>query len=83
MEKRSAQLPTVQEQLSPKRYKSLRHDTRAVATALAQGPNFAKVGGMFKFAVLLILAAALLGSVGCGTPPGSREYIPGTGWVPN
>jgi hypothetical protein len=33
---------------------------------------------------LLLLLAALLVAVGCASPPsGSREYIPGKGWVPN
>jgi hypothetical protein len=39
-------------------------------------------GGMSKICLLLMLAIALL-VVGCGsTNPGSREFIPGKGWVP-
>jgi predicted small secreted protein len=32
---------------------------------------------------LLLLLVALLVSAGCSTSSGSREYIPGKGWVPN
>ena len=32
--------------------------------------------------LLLGLAVALLGN-GCASDKGSREYIPGKGWVPN
>ena len=30
-----------------------------------------------------MLAAVLLVAAGCATHSGSREYIPGKGWVPN
>jgi hypothetical protein len=32
---------------------------------------------------LLLLLVALLGAAGCSTSSGSREYIPGKGWMPN
>jgi hypothetical protein len=32
---------------------------------------------------LLLLLVAVLAAAGCSTSSGSREYIPGTGWVPN
>jgi len=32
---------------------------------------------------LLLLALALVGVAGCKTHSGSREFIPGKGWVPN
>ena len=35
-----------------------------------------------KFFLLLVLAVGLLG-VGCKTKEGSREFIPGRGWVPS
>jgi hypothetical protein len=38
---------------------------------------------MQKLILLLALAAAVLLASACSTPPGSREYIPGKGWVPN
>jgi len=39
---------------------------------------------MVKYIILLLLGAALIvGAVGCQSPSGSREYIPGKGWVPN
>jgi len=39
---------------------------------------------MMKYVVLLLVSAALVvGAVGCQSPSGSREYIPGKGWVPN
>ncbi len=38
---------------------------------------------MSKFFILLLLVIALAGAAGCATHPGSREYIPGKGWVPN
>jgi hypothetical protein len=37
---------------------------------------------MSKLIVLLLLLAALVAS-GCKHHEGSREYIPGKGWVPN
>jgi hypothetical protein len=37
---------------------------------------------MAKYLVLLLVAAVLVGA-GCKTSSGSREYIPGKGWVPN
>ena len=36
---------------------------------------------ILTFAVLAILAATLI--TGCASDPGSREFIPGQGWVPN
>jgi hypothetical protein len=38
---------------------------------------------MSKFCLLLLLATLLFGAAGCATHSGSREYIPGKGWVPN
>jgi Flp pilus assembly protein TadD len=38
---------------------------------------------MSKLCLLLILAAMLIGVAGCATHSGSREFIPGKGWVPN
>lgn len=39
---------------------------------------------MSKFCLLLLLATLLLGAAGCASQhSGSREYIPGKGWVPN
>jgi hypothetical protein len=32
---------------------------------------------------LLLLLATLLAVAGCASHSGSREYIPGKGWVPN
>jgi len=37
---------------------------------------------MSKLCLLLILAALLVGA-GCSTSSGSRDFIPGKGWVPN
>jgi hypothetical protein len=37
---------------------------------------------MSKLCLLLVLAA-LLAVAGCTTHSGSREFIPGKGWVPN
>jgi hypothetical protein len=38
---------------------------------------------MSKLCLLLILVAALV-AAGCASPSsGSRDYIPGKGWVPN
>ncbi len=33
--------------------------------------------------VLVLLVALLIGVSGCKSSSGSREYIPGKGWVPN
>jgi hypothetical protein len=39
---------------------------------------------MTKLIVILMVAGfVLLGTVGCQSSSGSREYIPGKGWVPN
>jgi len=38
---------------------------------------------MSKLCLVLLLAAALAVSGCCCTHSGSREYIPGKGWVPN
>jgi hypothetical protein len=40
---------------------------------------------MKKISVLvcLILAATFFAGTGCKTKSGSREFIPGKGWVPN
>lgn len=39
---------------------------------------------MQRIVLLLVLAAALVfGITGCKTHSGSREFIPGKGWVPN
>jgi len=39
---------------------------------------------MNKFFVILLLASLALVAAGCGTPDsGSRQYVPGQGWVPN
>ena len=38
---------------------------------------------MSKLCLLLLLLAAMLVAVGCKTHSGSRDYIPGKGWVPN
>jgi hypothetical protein len=38
---------------------------------------------MLKISLILVVAAALVIGAGCKTHPGSREYIPGKGWVPN
>lgn len=38
---------------------------------------------MAKMLMLLVLVAALVAVAGCKTHSGSREYIPGKGWVPN
>lgn len=37
---------------------------------------------MSKICLFLFLVAALL-VAGCHAPAGSREYIPGKGWMPN
>jgi hypothetical protein len=37
---------------------------------------------MSKLVLLLVLLMTLLGA-GCANHSGSREYIPGKGWVPN
>ena len=41
------------------------------------------IGGMKKFLLLILLLTATLMISGCQTPSGSREFIPGQGWVPN
>ncbi len=38
---------------------------------------------MAKIVLLLVLVSALVVASGCKTHSGSREFIPGKGWVPN
>lgn len=38
---------------------------------------------MTKIILLLLVAVALLVGGGCQQHSGSREFIPGKGWVPN
>jgi hypothetical protein len=38
---------------------------------------------MSKICIILALAVALVLGNGCCTNSGSREFIPGKGWVPN
>jgi hypothetical protein len=38
---------------------------------------------MSKLMILFALLVVLAGAAGCATHSGSREYIPGKGWVPN
>jgi hypothetical protein len=38
---------------------------------------------MMKMVLLLFLAAVLVAGAGCKSSSGSREFIPGKGWVPN
>jgi hypothetical protein len=39
---------------------------------------------MSKLCLLLLLVGLLFAvGTGCSTPSGSRDYIPGKGWVPN
>jgi predicted small secreted protein len=38
---------------------------------------------MSKALILLIVLVLALAVTGCKTSSGSREYIPGKGWVPN
>ena len=38
---------------------------------------------MAKICMLLLLLATLVAASGCKSHSGSREYIPGKGWVPN
>lgn len=41
-----------------------------------------KLRVMMRILLLLTLAATLLAVTGCKTNKGSREFIPGRGWVP-
>jgi hypothetical protein len=38
---------------------------------------------MLKICLTMLLLAVLLFGAGCQTHSGSREFIPGKGWVPN
>jgi hypothetical protein len=38
---------------------------------------------MWKICLTILLLAALVGVSGCKSHSGSREYVPGKGWVPN
>lgn len=41
-----------------------------------------KLAAMTRAIALFLLAATLLAAAGCKTNKGSREFIPGRGWVP-
>jgi len=47
------------------------------------GDNLDYSSGMKKICVWLLSAVLLAGVVGCKSSSGSRDYIPGKGWVPN
>jgi hypothetical protein len=38
---------------------------------------------MSKVFLAVLLALVVAGVIGCAAPSGSREYIPGSGWVHN
>ncbi|EEF59785.1 hypothetical protein Cflav_PD2792 [Pedosphaera parvula Ellin514] len=38
---------------------------------------------MSKIYLILLMAIALAFASGCKTDSGSREFVPGKGWVPN
>jgi hypothetical protein len=38
---------------------------------------------MSKLCLLLLLVATVWVAAGCKTHSGSREFVPGKGWVPN
>jgi hypothetical protein len=48
-------------------------------TCLTRNLDYA--AGMAKY-IVLFLVTLLLALSGCSTPSGSREYVPGKGWVP-
>jgi len=56
------------------------HYRRPIGNSLSLPYSFS----MSKVCLLLLLAAALL-AAGCGSAPpsGSRQFVPGQGWVPN
>jgi hypothetical protein len=45
--------------------------------------NLDYIRRMAKILILFLLVAALVAAGGCKTHSGSREYLPGKGWVPN
>jgi hypothetical protein len=45
--------------------------------------NLDYIRRMSKLVLLFLLAAALIVASGCKTHSGSREFMPGKGWVPN
>lgn len=45
-------------------------------------PLRASLGRAVSLLLLGVLASALVASVGCKSSSGSREFIPGKGWVP-
>jgi hypothetical protein len=47
------------------------------------GDNLDYSFGMNKICAWLLLAVLVFGVAGCKTSSGSRDYIPGQGWVPN
>ena len=38
---------------------------------------------MSKLCMLLVLAVLVVAATSCSTSSGSRDFIPGKGWVPN
>ena len=47
------------------------------------GDNLDYSFAMKKFYAWLLLAALVFGVAGCKTSSGSREYVPGKGWIHN
>jgi hypothetical protein len=56
-----------------------------ICNRLAELTILIKVSAMRKVSVFvcLLIAAAIFAGTGCKTKSGSREFIPGKGWVPN
>jgi hypothetical protein len=47
------------------------------------GDNLDYSSAMKKLCAWLLLAVLVLGVAGCKTSSGSRDYIPGKGWIHN
>ena len=79
----TAELPAVEQQLTLQRTKRLSHIVFArMCPRLAAVTMGIKFVAMIRLLLIAALAATILSATACKTNEGSREYIPGRGWVP-
>ena len=78
------QLAAVEEQMAFQVFGLFGHG-RAVATCpkLACLTTRIKIHHMKRLLLLSLAVLAMIVAVGCKSSSGSREFIPGKGWVPN
>ena len=78
----AGQLSAIEEELAFQRFEFARHRDLAGNLQHACGADNPVYAGGMKSLLWLVLLAVTLVATGCQTDKGSREFIPGKGWVP-